>query len=163
MCILLQGRGTILHEYVNVCISSAANALGINVTIFQRTVNSVMKINQTCEKFKLKVNVHLIFHNRQKCKKNNDCHYNPILHRQYYKKNELAVKSRMVVIRQNDESDGQQIWNDLELAQQLSHEASHCGLDSQGSKMKAKLRKVKGIFILLFFSQCNIQKDNKLS
>ena len=50
-------------------------------------------------------------------KKSNDCHYNPILHRQYYKKNELAVKSRMVVTRQNDESDGQQIQNDLELAQ----------------------------------------------
>ena len=50
-------------------------------------------------------------------KKNNDCHYNSILHRQYYKKNELAVKSRMVVTRPNDESDGQQIWNDLELAQ----------------------------------------------
>ena len=76
-----------------------------------------MKITQTCEKFKSKVNVCLIFHNRQKCKKNNDCHYNPILHRQYYKKNELAVKSRMVVTRQNDESDGQQIQNDLELAQ----------------------------------------------
>ena len=42
-------------------------------------------------------------------KKNNDCHYNPILHRQYYKKNEQAVKSRMVVTRQNGESDGQQI------------------------------------------------------
>ena len=50
-------------------------------------------------------------------KKNNDCHYNPILHRQYYKKNEQGVKSRMVVTRQNGESDAQQIWNDFELAQ----------------------------------------------
>ena len=117
ICASFFEEGNYTHEYVDVCIGSAANALGINVTIFQRTVNSVMKINQTCEKFKSKVHVCLIFHNRQKCKKNNDCHYNPILHRQYYKKNEQAVKSRMVVTRQNGESDGQQIRNDFELAQ----------------------------------------------
>ena len=95
-------------------------------------------------------------------KKNNDCHYNPILHRQYYKKNELAVKSRMVVTRQNDESDGQQIQNDLELAQQLSHEASHCGLDSQGQNESQTQESERYLYITFFF-QCNIQKDNKLS
>ena len=95
-------------------------------------------------------------------KKNNDCHYNPILHRQYYKKNELAVKSRMVVTRQNDESDGQQIRNDLELAQQLSREASHCGLDSQGQNESQTQESERYLYITFFF-QCNIQKDNKLS
>ena len=69
ICASFFKEGNYTHEYVDVCIGSAANALGINMTIFQRTVNSVMKINQTCEKFKSKVNVCLIFHNRQKCKK----------------------------------------------------------------------------------------------
>ena len=69
ICASFFEEGNYTHEYVNLCIGNAANALRINVTIFQRTVNSVMKINQTCEKFKSKVNVCLIFHNRQKCKK----------------------------------------------------------------------------------------------
>ena len=69
ICASFFKEGNYTHEFVNVCIGSAANALGINMTIFKRTVNSVMKINQTCEKFKSKVNVCLIFHNRQKCKR----------------------------------------------------------------------------------------------
>ena len=115
-----------------------------------------MKINQTCEKFKLKVHVCFIFHNRQKCKKNNDCHYNPILHRQYYKKNEQAVKSRMAVTRQNGESDGQQIQNDLELAQQLSREALHCGVDSQCQNESQTQESER--YLYNFFFQCNYSK-----
>ena len=87
------------------------------MTIFQRTVNSVMKINQTCEKFKSKVNVCLIFHNRQKCKKTMTVTTIPYCIDNIIRRMNWAVKSRMVVTRQNDESDGQQIQNDLELAQ----------------------------------------------
>ena len=78
-------------------------------------------------------------------------HYNPILHTQYYKKNELAVKSRMVVTRQNDESDGQQIQNDLELAQRLSCEALHCGLDSQGQNESQTQESERYLYITFFF------------
>ena len=63
----------------------------------------------------------------------------------------------MVVTRQNDESDGQQIWNDLELAQWLSLEASHCGLDSQGQN-ESQTQESERYLLYSFFFQCNIQK-----
>ena len=132
-------KGDYTNEFVDVCIGVAANALGINLNIFQKTGNSTEMLNFSCEKFTSKVNLSLVFYNRKNCRKNTDCHYNVLLKSSYYKGNEQAVKSRMVVSReeedfsQNDlaiaqalsrQGEEEQINNDFKLAKQMSIEGS---------------------------------------
>lgn len=120
VCASFFERGNYTHEYVDVCIGSAANALGINLYIFQKSGNYVSKLDHDCQKFKSKVSVYLLYYNRKNCKKNTECHYNPLLNMEYYKGNEHAVKSRMVVTQRDDENE--QLMIDIALAQKLSRE-----------------------------------------
>ena len=114
ICASFFESGNYTHDFVDICIGSAANGLGINLNIFQKTGNSVEKLTFNCAKFKSKINLSLFFYNR-KSRRNTDCHYNVLLRTEYYKRNEQAVKSRMVrPIAEN------QIRSDWELAQKLS-------------------------------------------
>ena len=118
-CAAFFEKGEYTNEYVDICINSAANALGINLYIFQRRANKVTLVPFLCGRFTSKVSVFLLFYNK-KCRKGTENHYNALVKADYYKSNELSIKSRMVSVER--ESDSEQIKRDLALAQQLSRE-----------------------------------------
>lgn len=89
-------RGNYTSDYADYCVQAAANALGVNVLTFIRTGQRVRIEKTKCSRFPSKVTIALVFINRQKCKKNTDCHYNAIVKEKYYKQNVGAIESRMV-------------------------------------------------------------------
>ena len=110
-------KGDYTSDAVDVCIGAAANGLGINLHIFQKTGNSTEMLSFKCKKFTSKVNLSLLFYNRRNCKKNTECHYNVLLANTYYKGNEQAVKSRMIVTRPEEE-----FSSDMAFAQKMSRQ-----------------------------------------
>ena len=107
------------NEYADICVGLAANALGINLNIFYKNNDSKYVLyTHDCLRYASQVNVFLIYY--KKSPKNLDTHYNCFVKQDYYNQNKAAIKSRIICTEGFNRS--QQVYNDMLLAQQLSHE-----------------------------------------
>ena len=114
----LQG-GDYANEYADICVGSAANALGINLNIFHKNAdNKFVLYTHDCLRYASRVNIFLIYYKNNT--KNLDAHYNCFVKQDYYQKNKAAIKSRMICGTSFNES--QQMRDDMLLAQRLSRE-----------------------------------------
>ena len=115
----LQG-GDYGNEYADICVGSAANALGINLNIFHKNAdNKFVLYTHDCLRYASRVNIFLIYYKNNT--KHLDAHYNVFVSQDYYQKNKAAIKSRMIC-GEASSSESQQIRDDMLYAQKLSRE-----------------------------------------
>ena len=89
--------GIYSHEFVDFCIAASANALGVNIHIFQRGTYRVTVISINCHKFVSTNDIFCMFHKSKKSVNNLDCHYNPYVESEYLKTHKEEIKSRFVL------------------------------------------------------------------
>ena len=86
-------EGIYSHEFVDFCIEASANALGVNIHIFQRGTYRVMVTSIKCHKFVSVIDIFCVFHKSKKSVNNVDHHYNPYVESQYIKTHKEEIKS----------------------------------------------------------------------
>ena len=91
-------RGAYTLGVVDVCIGAAANALDMNLNIIQKNQKTFSLTSYDCTRYKSSINVFILFH-PPSCRKgkNLDAHYNCFVNKEYFKKNEAEIKSRIVM------------------------------------------------------------------
>ena len=91
--------GDYTHDYVDVCIGACANALGINLLIFERHAKNVSMSPFICARgYSSPVYLYLQFSPSKKKNSNNlDAHYTCYVDKQYWKTNKAAIQSQMIV------------------------------------------------------------------
>ena len=92
-------EGNYSHAYVDVCIGACANALGVNLLIFQKFPRYVSMSTFLCERgYSSPVCLYLQFYASKKKNSNNlDAHYNCYVNDKYWKEKEAQIKSQMIV------------------------------------------------------------------
>ena len=98
-------RGSYTLEVVDVCIGATANALGVNLNVIQKNQKTYSLTSYDCTRYKSSNNLFILFV-PPSCKKGNnlDAHYNCYVNKEYFKQNEAAIKSRIVMpIEENQE------------------------------------------------------------
>ena len=90
-------EGIYSHEFVDFCIAALANALGVNIHIFQRGTYRVTVTSINCHKFVSAIDIFCMFHKSKKSINNLDCHYNPYVESEYLKTHKEEIKSRFVL------------------------------------------------------------------
>ena len=112
-------KGEYTSDYADICVGSAANALGINMNIFFKNAeNKYVLYTHDCLRYASKVNIFLIYY--KKNPKSLDAHYNCYVNTDYYNKNKAAIRSR--IICGEAPSKLEQIHSDMLYAQKLSRE-----------------------------------------
>ena len=96
-------EGIYSHEFVDFCIEALANALGVNIHIFQKGTYRVMVTSIKCHKFISVIDLFCVFHKSKKSVNNLDCHYNPYVESQYLKTHKEEIKSRFVLSTEEEE------------------------------------------------------------
>lgn len=130
-------RGEYSNEYCDLCVGSAANALGINLNIIHKREKSYTLYEHDCKRYKSGVHIFLMYH--KKDPNNLDAHYNCLVNGQYYTKNKEAIKSRMVSRDSSKVVEADQFWKDMEIAQQLSRGEIQAPKKSEMSSSAPKL------------------------
>ena len=90
-------EGIYSYEFVDFCIEASANALGVNIHIFQKGIYRVTVRSIKCHKFVSVIDLFCVFHKSKKSINNLDCHYNPYVESQYLKTHKKEIKSRFVL------------------------------------------------------------------
>ena len=92
-------EGNYSHAYVDVCIGACANALGVNLLIFQKYPKYVSMTTFLCERgYSSPIYLYLQFYASKKKNSNNlDAHYNCYVNDKYWKEREEQIKSQMIV------------------------------------------------------------------
>ena len=112
--------GIFTDEYVDLCIGSTANALGINLNIIHKNKQTYNLIAHDCMRYTSVVNIFLIFH--QNDAKHLDAHYNCLTSAEFYKNNKKEI-SELVIQRPADaDAEDPRTRKDLLYAQKLSRE-----------------------------------------
>ena len=91
-------RGSYTLEVIDVCIGATANALGVNLNVIQKNQKTYSLTSYDCTRYKSSNNLFILFV-PPSCKKGNnlDAHYNCYVNKEYFKQNEAAIKSRIVM------------------------------------------------------------------
>ena len=91
-------RGEYTLEVADLCIGATANALGVNLNIIQKNQKTFSLTSYDCTRYKSNTNVFMLFHpSSVRRGKNLDAHYNCYVNKQYFKENEAAIMSRIVM------------------------------------------------------------------
>ena len=90
-------RGIYNTDYVDVCIGAVANALSVNLNVFQKVRNKTLLINYDCHRRKSNVNLFLRLQPGTKRGKYLDAHYTCYVDQKYYNENTSACKKKMVM------------------------------------------------------------------
>ena len=91
-------RGSYTLEVIDVCIGATANALGVNLNVIQKNQKTYSLTSYDCTRYKSSNNLFILFV-PPSCKKGNnlDAHYNCYVNKEYFKQNEAAIKSQIVM------------------------------------------------------------------
>ena len=108
--------GIFTDEYVDLCIGSAANSLGINLNIIHKNKQTYNLIAHDCTRYPSAINIFLVFH--QKNPKHLDAHYNCLTSAEFYKTNKDEI-SELVIQRLPTANDNH---SDMIMAQRLSRQ-----------------------------------------
>ena len=92
-------EGNYSHDYVDVCIGACANALGVNLLIFQKFPKYVSMSSFLCERgYSSPIYLYLHFYaSKKKISNNLDAHYNCYVNNKYWQEKEAQIKSQMIV------------------------------------------------------------------
>ena len=90
-------EGIYSHEFVDFCIAASANALGVNIHIFQRGTYRATVTSIKCHKFVSVIDILCMFHKNKKSVSNINCHYNPYVECEYLETHKEEIKSRFVL------------------------------------------------------------------
>ena len=91
-------RGEYTLEVADLCIGATANALGVNLNIIQKNQKTFSLTSYDCTRYKSNTNVFMLFHpSSVRRGKNLDAHYNCYVNKQYFKENEVAIMSCIVM------------------------------------------------------------------
>ena len=112
-------EGNYSHAYVDVCIGACANALGVNLLIFQKFPRYVSMSTFLCERgYSSPICLYLQFYASKKKNSNNlDAHYNCYVNDKYWKEKESQIKNQMIVTA--DERSNVDLKSDRLLAQMI--------------------------------------------
>ena len=90
-------EGIYSHEFVDFCIAVLANALDVNIHIFQRGTYRVTVTSIKCHKFVSTIDIFCMFHKSKNSINNLNCHYNPYVESDYLKTHKEKIKSRFAL------------------------------------------------------------------
>ena len=90
-------EGIYSHEFVHFCTETSANALGVNIHIFQKGTYRVTVTSIKCHKFVSVIDLFCVLHKSKKNVNNLDCHYNHYVESQYLKTHKEEIKSWFVL------------------------------------------------------------------
>ena len=97
-CVQYLENGEYNNKAVDICIGATANALGVNLNIFQKDSKN-KRVTLTClecNRIVSSVNIFLQYYPGSVKGKQLDAHFNCYVEKDYYKKNTQAISSRMV-------------------------------------------------------------------
>ena len=97
-CVRYLENGEYNDKAVDICIGATANALGVNLNIFQKDSKKkrVTLTRYDCNRIVSSVNIFLQYYPGSVKGKQLDAHFNCYVETDYYKKNTQAISSRMV-------------------------------------------------------------------
>ena len=90
-------QGIYSHDYVDFCIEASANAMGVNIHVFQKVTYRVTMTSIKCNKFVSVIDLFCMFHKCKNSTNNLDCHYNSYVKSQYLKTHKEEIESTFVL------------------------------------------------------------------